>query len=84
MAALEAIIAESVEQAVRRAIEPLRLELERLRSANGPELVPLPEAARRLGITLRAVQQRAKDGRLTVEMVGGERMVRLPAGVRQR
>lgn len=68
---------------IRAAIEPLRLELERLRSGDGAVLVSLPEAARRLGITLRSVQKRAKDGRLQVEIVGGERMARLPASLGQ-
>jgi hypothetical protein len=81
VAALEEIIASAVREVVRAEVAPLRLELERLRAVNGPALVTLPEAARRLGITLRAVQQRAKDGRLEVAMVGGVRMARLPAEV---
>lgn len=75
----EEAIAQTIEAAVERAIAPLRLELERLRGGDGTVLVPLPEAARRLGVDLRTVQRRAKDGRLEVEMVGGERMARLPA-----
>lgn len=82
---LEETIAETVEAAVRRAVEPLRVELERLRGSNdGGVLVSYPEAALRLGISLRSVQQRVKDGRLSVEMVGGERMVRLPAALPPR
>jgi excisionase family DNA binding protein len=72
---------EDSEAAIDRKLEPLRLELERLRSASAPALVPLLEAARRLGVTLRAVQRWARDGRLPVEIVGGVRMVRLPAGL---
>lgn len=70
---------EQLEAVIRRALEPLRLELEKLRGQQ-PTLVGFPEAARRLGVSLRAVQKWAKDGRLEVEQVGGVRMVRLPSG----
>lgn len=78
---IEEIIGRTVEDAVRRAVEPLRSEIERLRGGSGVVLVSLPEAARRLGVDLRTVQRRAKDGRLEVEIVGGERMARLPASL---
>jgi hypothetical protein len=74
---------EEVRSLVREEVARLRLELERLRGVQAPALAPFPEAARRLNISLRAVQQRAKDGRLQVELVGGVRMVRLPAGAPQ-
>lgn len=82
---LEEHIAEVVAAAVARELAPLRAELERIRAGgDGSVLVPLPEAARRLGVKLRTVQQRAKDGRLEVERVAGERMVRLPAALEPR
>lgn len=80
MAAL-VLTQEEVEAAIERKLAPLRLELERLRAASAPALVSIPEAARRLGISLRSAQERAQDGRLPVEVVGGVRMVRLPAGL---
>lgn len=73
-------ITEAVREAIRKELEPLRLELEKLRGDRAT-LVPLPEAARRLGVTLRAVQRWVKDGRLEVIQVGGARMVRLPDGL---
>lgn len=81
---LEEAFAEAFAEVLRRELEPLRLEIERLRRGNGTILVPLPEAARRLGISLRTVQQRAKDGRLQVEIVAGERMARLPASLDEK
>lgn len=72
-------LAQLVRDAIRAEVAPLRLELERLRGDRAT-LVTLPEAARRLGVTLRAVQRWAKDGRLEVVQVGGVRMVRLPEG----
>lgn len=80
-AGFEAMLADLVRQAVREAVEPLRLEVERLRGDRAT-LVPFPEAARRLGVSLRAVQKWAKDGRLEVVPVGGLRMIRLPDGTR--
>jgi excisionase family DNA binding protein len=64
-----------------RALAPLRLELEKLRGGDTYVIVPFSEAARRLGVDVRTVQRRAKDGRLEVVEVGGERMARLPAGL---
>lgn len=74
---------EEIEAAVARAVAPLRAELEALRGERGGVVVPFPEAARRLGVSLRAVQRWAKAGRLEVVPVGGVRMVRLPAGTGQ-
>lgn len=68
---------DDVRAMIDQALTPLRLELERLRGAAGPELMTTAEAARRLGVTQRAVQRWASDGRLTTEMVGGVRLVRL-------
>jgi hypothetical protein len=78
--ALELVPLDEVERMIEAKVGPLRLELERLRAGAGPELVPFPDAARRLNKTLRHVQRCAADGRLQVEIVGGVRMVRLPAG----
>jgi excisionase family DNA binding protein len=82
---LEEVIAEAVREVVRAEVAPLRAELERLRGSNdGVVLVPFDEAARRLGLSLRSIQQRAKDGRIEVVQVGGERLCRLPAGLAPR
>jgi predicted DNA-binding protein (UPF0251 family) len=78
---LEETIAAAVRAAVRQELEPLRLEMERLRGGDPHVVVPFPEAARRLGVDVRTVQRRAKDGRLEVVDVAGERMARLPAGL---
>jgi hypothetical protein len=78
------VLAAALEEMVEARVAPLRLELERMRARSGPELVPFADAARRLGKTLRHVQRGAADGRLEVEVVGGVRMVRLPAGTPPR
>ncbi len=78
---LEDLIAEAVEPAVARALAPVLVELERLKGNDGMVLVSLPEAARRLGVDIRTVQRRAKDGRVEVVEVGGERLARLPASL---
>jgi excisionase family DNA binding protein len=75
--------ADEIRIIVHEAVAPLRLELERLHSQR-ETLVSLPEAARRLGVTLRAVQRWAKDGRLDIVPVGGLRMVRLPDGTPEK
>jgi excisionase family DNA binding protein len=58
----------------------LRVEVERLQGGPAGELLPLPEAARRLGKSLRTVERWAKEGRIEVVPVGAARLVRLPAG----
>lgn len=70
-------LAQIVEAAVARAVEPLRAEIARLRAANEPQ-VTIPEAAARLNVTPRAVQRWLKDGRLELVQAGGIRMVRWP------
>lgn len=77
---LEETIAQQVEAAVRRAVEPLARELALLRTSREGELVTTAEAARRLGVTPRAVQRWVKGGQLQVVLLGGTRYVRLPAG----
>lgn len=78
MAAMAIVMTpEELDARIDRALEPLRLEIERLRGVAGPELVTTAEAARRLGVTARAVQRWAKDGRVETEFVGGVRLVRL-------
>ncbi len=80
MAAIDLLTRDDLEK-LRDEVAELRLTIERLGGSNSPTLVSLPEAARRLGVTLRAVQRWAKDGRLEVVPVGGARLVRLPAGL---
>lgn len=70
------------EAAIRRAIEPLRLEVERLRSERSHGPIRIAEAARRLGVTPRSIQRWIKDGRLEAVRVGGLRCVVLPYGFR--
>jgi predicted DNA-binding protein (UPF0251 family) len=74
---LEDALDERIAAAVERAVAPLRQELERLR-AGAEGQIPIPEAARRLGVTTRAVQRWLKDGRLELVLAGGVRMVRWP------
>lgn len=75
--AVAVVSVEQLEEIVRRAVEPLRVEVERLRGAGEPQ-VTIPEAARRLDVTTRAVQRWLKDGRLELVLAGGVRMVRWP------
>jgi excisionase family DNA binding protein len=72
--------AEDIAAIVRREVEPLRLELARLSGNQGGDLLTLPDAARRLGVTSRTVQRWAKEGSLEVVRIGGSRRVRLPSG----
>ncbi len=77
---LDARIRDRVEQLV----APLRAELERLR-AGADGVVTIPEAARRLGVTVRAVQRWLKDGRLqAAPPAGSVRMVVWPPRVPPR
>lgn len=70
---------EEVEALIERRVAPLRAELERLRVAND-STITIPEAARRLGKTVRHVQRCLRDGRLEeAPPVGGVRMVRWPS-----
>lgn len=74
---LEERIAQVVEETVRRAVEPLREEIQRLRAANEPQIT-IAQAAERLSVSTRCVQRWLKDGRLELVMAGGIRMVRWP------
>ncbi len=71
-------IRDLVADEVARAVAPLRAEVERLRAAASDGMVTQDEAARRLGVTRRAVQRWLRDGRLEVVAAGGVRMVRWP------
>jgi predicted DNA-binding protein (UPF0251 family) len=82
--ALAVLTEEQLRAILREEMAALRVELERLRGGDSTVLVTFPEAARRLGISLRSVQQRAKDRRLEVVDVGGERLCRLPASLPPR
>ena len=57
---LEQSLTAAVEQAVRRAVEPLRLQLEKLRAEQQAEAVSVKEAARRLGVSARTIQRMIK------------------------
>jgi excisionase family DNA binding protein len=75
---LEDLLDQRIAVAVERAVAPLRQELERLRSSND-SAVTIPEAARRLEVTTRAVQRWIRDGRLELAPpAGGVRMVIWP------
>lgn len=80
MAAMAVLTEEQLEQLLARAVAPLRAELERMRGHQAGDLVTLPEAARRLGVSPRTVQRWAKQGQLEVIRVGASRRVRLPEG----
>ena len=71
---LEERIAEIVRQTVRE-------ELARAQGGPGEVLVSYPEAARRLGCSLRTVQRRVRERRLEVIAVAGESFVKLPAAL---
>jgi excisionase family DNA binding protein len=72
------VLAAALEEMVEARVAPLRLELEKMRAAAAPGPVTTDEAARRLGVTVREVQRRLKDGRLTPAFAGGNRMVAWP------
>lgn len=74
---LEQTLAAAVEQAVRRAVEPLRQELERLRAEQHAEAVSVPDAARRLGVSTRTIQRMIRRGELPSIRVGGARRVHI-------
>jgi excisionase family DNA binding protein len=75
---------EQLEEAIARAVEPLRVEIERLRSERSRDPVPIPEAARRLGVSVRSVNRWIRSGDLKVVQIGGLRRVLLPDGNGQR
>jgi excisionase family DNA binding protein len=77
---IEQLIRDLVAAEVARGVEPLRRDLERLRAelAGADGMVTQDEAARRLGVTRRAVQRWLRDGRLEAVPAGGVRMVRWP------
>jgi excisionase family DNA binding protein len=79
---LEETIAQAVREAVRAEVEPVRLELERLRSSSAPPLVSIKEAARTLGVSKRTVERWVRTSRVEVVRVGSVVRVRLPPGVR--
>jgi excisionase family DNA binding protein len=80
MTPVAVLTGEQIADIVRREVEPLRLELEKIRGVGGGELLPMPEAARRLGVSPRTVQRWVKSGSLEVVRIGGSRRVRLPGG----
>ncbi len=61
---------------MRRAVEPLREEIERLRSRMDEETLSVAEAARRLHTSPRSVQRSIKSGDLPAVKVG--RAFRIP------
>ena len=74
---LEAAITEAVRQAVRQEVEPLRRELLAIRQERDAEGVSPAEAAKRLGLSVRTVNRRIRDGLLPSIRVGGARRVLL-------
>jgi excisionase family DNA binding protein len=78
-------IEETISAAVAASVTPLfaelrriSAELETLRRALPPQLVTLPEAAQRLGLSLATVRRRVKDGSLPSQRIG--RSVRVDVG----
>jgi excisionase family DNA binding protein len=69
-----------VRAAVRAELVPLRAALERLEVERRRDPVSIPEAARRLGVTVRSVNRWIRDGSLKVVPIGGLRYVVLPSG----
>jgi excisionase family DNA binding protein len=74
---LEQTLTATVEQAVRRAVEPLRQELEKLRAEQHAEAISVTEAARRLGVSARTIQRMIRRGELPSVRVGGARRVQI-------
>ncbi len=74
---LEQTLTAAVEQAARRAVEPLRQELEKLRAEQHAEAIPVTEAARRLGVSTRTIQRMIRRGELPSVRVGGARRVQI-------
>lgn len=63
---------------IARAIEPLRVQLERLQADRSSDPISIPEAARRLGVTVRSINRWIRAGELKTVQVGGVRRVMLP------
>lgn len=72
MSAVALLTPEQLEDLVRKAVEPLRLELVQLREARASEarLMPLDDAARLLGVSRRTLQRRVAAGLLPSTHVG--------------
>jgi excisionase family DNA binding protein len=73
---------EDLERLISKALEPLRLEIERLRAERTSDPVPVPEAARRLGVSTRSVQRWIKANELQSVHIGGRQYVVLPGSER--
>ena len=74
---------EELEALIRRALEPLRAEVQRLQADRSRDPVPIPDAARRLGVTVRSVNRWIRDGKLKTVPMGGLRFVLLPGATVQ-
>lgn len=72
------LTADDLERTIARALDPLRVQLEQLRKERSGDPVPIPEAARRLGVTVRTVERWLKAGELRAVPIGGRRYVVLP------
>ena len=70
---------EQLEHLVERAVERAVARVGRPAPAS-EELLTLPEAARRLGVSPRTVQRWVAMGQMDAIRVGASRRVRLPAG----
>ena len=83
MGELAVISAEELEArlsaAVARALEPVRAELQRLRTERSAAPVTMREAARRLGVSLRTVERRVRAGELQAKRTGRAVRVIRPA-----
>lgn len=70
---------EDIEAALDRRLEPLRLELARIRAERAQEGVTKAEAARRLHVSTRTIERRMADGTLPSVGVGAARRVVMSA-----
>lgn len=76
---LEQTFVDLLRAVVREEVKPLLAELEALRAATSLDrMLPVPEAARHLGVSERTLRRRIRDGSIQVTRIG--RAVRVDLG----